>query len=89
MRRYYNRRAYAGRGGGRKLTNRGKLRGCGRRRWAMFLVHLPLHVTPPAPAPGIISIIMVPFLQKDVSPEVPRAAPKPRASHSFWVLVAL
>ena len=44
-----------------------------------ILFHLPLHVThppPPAPAPGIMSIIGVPFLQNDVFRGVPRAAPK-------------
>ena len=61
----------------RKGETGGKLRGGGTgRRWAILLFHSP-HVTPtrPAPAPGIISIIGVPFLQKDVSPRVSRAAP--------------
>ena len=45
--------------------------------------HLPLHVPPPAPAPGIMNIIGVPLLRKDVYPGVPRAAPKtsPRGPH--------
>ena len=52
-------------------------------RYSLFTCHC-TSPPPPAPAPGIMSIIIgVPFLQNDVAPEVPRAAPQTEGVAQF------